>query len=184
MNEAARINPFNTENFIWIDAGYFRAAHANKGPIVRNNITQNGVLPNQMLFHSVFGPERPWDQEIAAGAFGGRAQAIFEANEKYWMSFWYMVTKGQKVCYEQRVMVTMYRTWPDLCSIHYSGRDGDWFAMGRNWLRNPGLIFSSNGAVLGNSANETLLPTTVVEEPVIFPAAGLIMAKTVHQLKV
>jgi hypothetical protein len=92
--------------------------------------------------------------------------------------------KGLKVCYEQRVMVTMYRTWPDLCSIHYSGRDGDWFAMGRNWLRNPGLIFSSNGAVLGNSANETLLPTTVVEEPVIFPAAGLIMAKTVHQLKV
>jgi hypothetical protein len=54
-------------------------------------------------------------------------------------------------------MVTMCRTWPDLCSIHYySGRDGDWFVMGRYWLRNPGFDFSNNGAVLGNSTNESL----------------------------
>jgi hypothetical protein len=120
-------------------------------------MTQTGVLRNQILLPSVFGPKRPWDQEIAAGTFGGRAHAILEANEKYWMSFWYMVTKGLKVCYEQRVMVTMCRTWPDLCSIHYySGRDGDWFVMGRYWLRNPGFDFSNNGAVLGNSTNESL----------------------------
>jgi hypothetical protein len=181
MNEAARINPFNTENFIWIDAGYFRGAPVNNSPIVRNNITKNGVLANQMVFHSIFGPERPWDQEIAAGAFGGRVQAIFEANKKYWMSFWYMVTKGLKVCYEQRVMVTMCRTWPDLCSIHYSGKDKDWFVMGRGWLRNADFDFS-NGLVLGNSTNETLLPTTVVEGPVVYPT-GLVVAKTVHQLK-
>ena len=165
MREVALLNPFQTELFAWIDAGYFRGNRQERlrnQPIVRNNITQNGVPPNQILFQNVF--QHPWDQEIAAGAFGGRRDAILQAYDKYWLSFWDMVRKGLKVGYEQRVMVTMCRSWPELCSVQYSGQDKNWVQMGTKWLRQPHHNFSTTTMLLSSSTNETLLPTTIVQE--------------------
>jgi hypothetical protein len=189
IKEAAVLNPFNTEHFIWVDAGYYRGNNRPvHGVIVRNNITKNGVPPNKIMFPQMYNTDSM--QEIAANVWGGTREAILETNEKYWIAFWDMVTKGLKVSFEQRVMVTMCRTWPDFCYQVYSGRDEDWFKLGKSWLRDPNTdfrkyefpTFLNDGDASGiwDKRKNTILPTTIVKEPVVFPedkVTGDVIAK-------
>jgi hypothetical protein len=123
-------------------------------------------------------------QEIAANVWGVTRAAILETNEKYWIAFWDMVTKGLKICFEQRVMITMCWSWPDFCYQVYSGRHADWFKLGKNWLRDPNTDFRKyeypifvDGGVSG-ILKDTILPTTIVKDPVIFPE-GKVTSQTI-----
>ena len=138
MQEVAQLNPFQTEHFFWIDAGYFRnrGTSPKRIPIVRNNITANGVQKDQVLFQNVWlDPLKP---EIAAGAWGGTAEAIDRVYDRYFQTFWWMIENREGcVGIEQQVMTKMCKSFPDICNIQQSEWDKSWFEMGRVWLRRP-----------------------------------------------
>lgn len=142
LHEAAAVNPFETDHFFWMDAGYFRrrAKSPRNRPVIQNNISANGVLPRRILVQNIF--KESSRQVIAAGAWGGTGAAIQEAYDRYFETFQFMV-KNDVTCvgYEQLVLIEMCRTFTSLCCIQYSGEDGDWFAMGRDMLPNPQTTF-------------------------------------------
>jgi hypothetical protein len=139
LHEVALMNPFDTEHFFWIDAGYFRGkGRDGYRPIVRNNITAHGVAPDQIVFQRAQDDE---SHEIAGGAFGGTSRALARAYDLYWLTFWHMIQqKKDCVGFEQRVMVWMCMSFPDLCHIHTST---NWFAMGKTWLPNADYDFAA-----------------------------------------
>ena len=142
MREVARENPFRTEFFYWVDAGYYRkdrsASAPLYSPIVRNNITEKGVDPRSQVVYQMIKSFPTY--EIAGGAWGGTSEAIQLHYEKYWETFWYLTLYSDKECvgFEQRVQVWMCRSFPKICVINKSQ---DWFAMGTNWLRDPDFDF-------------------------------------------
>jgi hypothetical protein len=169
MQEVARLNPFHTEHFFWVDSGYFRKKinAPNYYPLIKNNVTKNGVRRDQILFQNIFEPE----YEIAGGAWGGTAQAIDIAYDRYWQTFWWMaVHRYDCIGYEQRVMVMMCKSFPSLCSIHMSKWDKDWFAMGTQWLRDPAHDWRNPYPFLHNETN-LVRPLSFPSEPVIHAVA-------------
>jgi len=173
VHEVALLNPFQTEHFIWIDAGYYRrpSQAPRNGPIVRNNITANGVKPKQLLLQKVVTKEKP-AYEIAGGAWGGTASAIQEAYDRYFQTFWFMVKNSVDcVGFEQRVFLFMCTGYPSLCSIHASNYDRDWFAMGRKWLPSSHKDFSKPVQL-----NETA-PSSLAR-PIPFPTQKVIHSAT------
>ena len=167
MNEVSKVNPFNTEHIFWIDAGYYRRiTHApNYKPIVRNNVTANGVKREQVAFQNVF--ENPKEYEIAGGAWGGTPSALSSAYDRYFETFWWMVVnKYDCVGYEQRIMLLMCKRFPALCNVQMHKSESDWFAMGRDWLRSAKYDFSKPFHLEHNE--------TSVVQPVPFPLEGVI----------
>ena len=55
IHEVARLNPFDTGHVFWIDSGYYRkpGVSPNYTPIVRNNVSANGVERHQVLFQNI-----------------------------------------------------------------------------------------------------------------------------------
>jgi hypothetical protein len=158
MHETALLNPFNTEQFIWIDAGYYRRPNSAplNGPIVRNNFTAHGVRKDQVVFQQV---QPSPTYEIAGGAWGGTLQAIQTVYDRYFETFWYLATKKMDcIGFEQRTMVWMCKSFPDICNLHQSR---DWFAMGRNWLREQNHDFSNSTRIPHNVTKEGPLVTRV-----------------------
>ena len=139
VHETAVSNPFGTEHFVWLDAGYYRDTPVN-GTIVRNNMTANGLRPNQMILHNV--EDCPVvGYLIAGGAWGGSGSAVRLFYQRYWETFWFMVThKISCVGVDQYVFVHLCKSFPDLCSLHVSK---EWFRLGKVWLRDPQYNFSS-----------------------------------------
>ena len=90
MREVSRENPFDTEFFYWIDAGYYRKMHQSPiySPIVRNNITDKGVEQHQVVYQMV--NDFP-TFEIAGAAFG-----IQLHYQNYWKTFWYLTLYSDK----------------------------------------------------------------------------------------
>ena len=160
MREAARANPFDTEFFYWIDAGYIRnSAHSLRcTPLVRNNITESSAVDprTQLVYHMIH--EYP-TYEIAGGAWGGSSKAIQLHYHHYWRTFWYLVLYSDKECpgYEQRVQVWMCRSFPELCVIN---RSRFWFEMGLTWLRKEEYDFSKKSRIIPVDNTTTLPPLT------------------------
>ena len=167
MNEVAKVNPFNSEHIFWIDAGYYRRIiHApNYEPIIRNNITANGVKRDQVVFQNIF--KDPKEYEIAGGAWGGTPSALSSAYDRYFETFWWMVVnKYDCVGYEQRIMLLMCKRFPTLCSVQMHTADKKWFMMGKVWLRNATYDFSKSFQLQHNE--------TSVVQPVPFPTEEVI----------
>lgn len=159
MREVAMANPFDTETFYWVDAGYYRKKgnNLNYKTIVRNNITDKGVDPNtQLVYQMIFGYPR---YEVAGGAWGGTSRAIQVHHDHYWRTFWYLLLYSNTECigYEQRVMVWMCRSFPKLCVINQSS---NWFAMGQQFLRIPHFDFLQNEVTIPSDNRTTLPPLT------------------------
>ena len=176
MNEVANLNPFNTQHIFWVDSGYYRrkVIAPNYAPIIRNNITKNGIGPDQMAFQNIF--RDPAEYEIAAGAWGGTVEAVTSSYERYFETFWWMVMNGYDcVGYEQRVMLLMCKSFPGLCNIHTDKWDKRWFEMGRTWLRDPNFDFSQSFKLLHNE--------TGFVQKVPFPTERVIHANMTEALK-
>ena len=142
MQAVAQSNPFSTQHFIWIDSGYFRSPNIapHLSPIVRNNITENGVLPSKVFFRNFL--DNPKFQDLSGGAWGGTRQALDAYADKYWKVFWYMSQNGHFIGAEQNVMTTTCLNFPSLCSVH-EGTYGGWFTVGSDWLRQYHFSFSN-----------------------------------------
>jgi len=164
LHETARLNPFNTEQFMWVDAGYFRKGPRSprRSPIVRNNVTANGAGRNQVVLQQVLGEP---SYEIAAGVWGGTFTALQAFSDRYWETFWHMVvTKTGSVAKEQRVFVWLCKSFPEVCAVKRS-RDMDWFAMGERWLRTNTSSFASTVPIPHNATSEGPLVITPVQFP-------------------
>jgi len=171
MREVARENPFDTEFFYWIDAGYYRKAYQSPiySPIVRNNITDKGVERHQVVYQMV--KDFP-TFEIAGGAFGGTSNAIQLHYQNYWKTFWYLTLYSDKECvgFEQRVLVWMCRSFPKICIVN---RSEDWFAMGKQWLRNPDFDFMHTTIRIPKDKTTTV-PLLVEPSKLNFPKESLV----------
>jgi hypothetical protein len=163
LHEVSILNPFKTEHIFWVDAGYFRRPQiAPLGtPIIRSNITSNGVPTHQVLFHKV---KNEPTHEIAAGVFGGTPTAIQNVYTKYWETFWHLVqSKFDCVGFEQRIFVWMCRSFPNVCNLHYHQ---DWFQMGRTWIRDPHRQWFTGTVIVPNDHQDGIIvPSTGVEIP-------------------
>jgi hypothetical protein len=171
MREVAQENPFDTEFFYWIDAGYFRRKTTSPifSPIVRNNITDKGVERHQLVYQMI--NEFP-TFEIAGGAWGGTADAIRLHYQKYWQTFWYLTLYSDKECvgFEQRVLVWMCRSFPKICVINKSL---NWFAMGTDWLRKTDYDFLYTTTKIPKDKTTTV-PRLVEPSKLIFPKESII----------
>ena len=171
MRETARVNPFDTEFLYWMDAGYFRQVGWQCTSIIRNNITEKGVNPKTQLVYQMV-KDYP-SYEIAGGAWGGTPEAIQVHYKQYWRTFWYLVLYSDKECpgYEQRVLVWMCRSVPELCVIHKSQRANlSWFSMGQSWLRDADYEFTKNHPVtIPRLDNTTRLPPLTKDFELDFP---------------
>ena len=175
LEESAIVNPFDTEHFVWLDAGYFRDELVS-GVIVRNNMTENGLSLNQkqMIFQNVFPKEQGY--LIAAGAFGGSTAAVHQFYKNYWKTFWYMVTKHHysSIGMEQYVLVHLCKSFPEQCLIQESEH---WFRLGQEWLRDPSYNFvryaialdPTSPARLPGSQNPRLIDLPLVHGAVDLP---------------
>ena len=148
MQTVAQLNPFSTEHFIWIDSGYFRRRQARpkSSPIVRNNITRNGVDASKVYFRNFL--DNPKFQDLSAGAFGGTRKALDEFADKYWRVFWHMSQKNYFVGTEQTVMTTTCLNFPSCCFVHQPRGGGDWFRIGVSWLRDYEFSFARDEVLL------------------------------------
>jgi hypothetical protein len=147
VHETALLNPFATEHFVWLDAGYFRFAPVN-GTVVRYNITAHGLQPHQMMFQNVEDCQS-LRYILAGGTWGGSSAADRAFYRCYWQVFWFMV-KHQISCVgvDQYVIVHMCKSFPETCSIHQSETSGDWFRLGMDWWRDSNYDFSRSRVVL------------------------------------
>jgi hypothetical protein len=172
MREVARANPFDTELFFWVDAGYYRTRYKALActPIVRNNITAKGVDPKRQLVYQMI---HEWPTyEIAGGAWGGSADAINLHYQYYWKVFWYLTLYSDKECvgFEQRVFTWMCRSFPSLCIIQKSRF---WFAMGQTYLRDADFDFL-NMTITIPKDNTTTLPILTEDFNITFPREPVI----------
>lgn len=164
IHETSLVNPFDSEHFVWIDAGYYRGIEARwpegqrpqspavNGVIVRNNMTKNGLWLDQLLVHNAEPESRGY--AVTGGAWGGSALGIQNAYEHYWKTFWFMAQNDNTWCigYEQHVMTHMCKSFPKVCLIQES-LDDTWRQMGEVILRDPNYDLVSNAIIL-NPANE------------------------------
>mmetsp|Transcript_38287 Transcript_38287/g.93076 ORF Transcript_38287/g.93076 Transcript_38287/m.93076 type:complete len:179 (+) Transcript_38287:180-716(+) len=153
MQEVAQLNPFDTKHIVWVDAGYFRRKGPAFGPIVRNNLTANGLGQSQIAFQNIF--EDTSRYTLAGGAWGGTVQAIDHFYTKYFETFWYMALHAiDCIGYEQHVMLVMCHSFPGMCNINLSSH---WFAMGQSWLRDPHMSFNETPFILGRQNRTNLV---------------------------
>ena len=165
VQEVAQLNPFDTKHIIWVDAGYFRREVPQCQPIVRNDLTSNGLGSSQIAFQNVFNDEDKY--VLAGGAWGGTVQAIDYFYTKYYETFWYMALHAiDCIGFEQHVMLVMCHSFPGMCNIHLSS---DWFAMGRKWLRDPHMSFNEKPFILSRQNR-----TNLVHGKVHFPSDRVI----------
>lgn len=146
LQTAAMLNPFNTTQFLWADAGYWRgsAPHLHRRSAVRINITEEGVDANAALLFQM----RPYkfDRGVAvdgnevlvggncfAGTYGG-VEALYSA---FYETFWTMAATGKFVGSDQKVLYRTCHAYPDVCHVHKPRRMRSWLSMLGQLL--PGL---------------------------------------------
>lgn len=103
MHEVAQVNPFGTEQFVWLDAGYIRKKREipDGRPLVRNNFTANGVRRDQLVLHNIISQPEENNYEIAGGAWGATKEGLERAYDLYFKTFWHMVSinKPYHLCF-------------------------------------------------------------------------------------
>ena len=166
--EVARLNPFDTELIYWLDIGYFRGKRSalNYRPIIQNNLTANGLAQHQVLFHNVYSD--PNKYEIAAGAWGGTPEAIHQVYERYWQTFWWMALhRYDCVGIEQRILVMMCKSFPDICHIQMDDKENQWVVMGRQWLQEPNRNWTAHQMQFLHNETQLVGPVEFPPEDVI-----------------
>lgn len=142
LRDVAMVNPFNTEYFIWIDAGYFRnrmGLRPNR-TIVQVPLHQLGVPVDKFFLYAINKePPFPNPYELntstadtydwfAAGVLGGTRQGIEKFYKHYFQTVWEIFYNGYFIGNEQWNLAQTCRRHPSVCFIHNCGR-GYWFCM-------------------------------------------------------
>ena len=136
LHSAAMLNPFNTTQFLWVDAGYFKkksAAHLYRQSAVRINITEMGVEDESALLCQMYEYSYVRDEVISGNRvlFGGNSIAgtyrgISNLYSAYYDAFWTMSATGKFVGSDQKVMYRACHAYPSACHIHRPRRLRQW----------------------------------------------------------
>ena len=136
VEAVARLNPFNTSSFAWIDCGIARnpMPHLWRRSIVNANISNSGVVKEHaVLFNQVWNynfnetlayrPISPDSFVIVVGGnmFAGTVQAFSNLYSAFYDVMWSMALEDIFVGNDQCVVYRTCHTYPSACHIH-SGR--------------------------------------------------------------
>ena len=69
--------------------------------------------------------------------------------------------------YEQRIMVMMCKSFPDLCLIQQSKHGKDWFAMGKVWLRSEERDWNASAITFEHNETELVQPISFPTDKII-----------------
>ena len=137
MYAAVQMNPFDTDGFVWMDAGYFRKeAMAPKlsTPIVKVNITELGV-PRQKVFVLHVrndGLESNARVNVAGNSYLGTKEAFLTFYFQYFQTLWdWIKTKDKFIGSDQFVLTETCRRYPTNCHPYFAGGYEWWFAFAR-----------------------------------------------------
>lgn len=168
LQTAAMLNPFNTTQFAWVDAGYCRNPfpHLYRQSAVRINITEEGVdSQSTLLFQMIeYKPTRDkvvsGDQVLVGGnSFAGTYEGITNLYSAFYETFWTMASTGKFVGSDQKVLYRTCHTYPRVCHVHRPRKM-------RAWLRMLGELLPAGGT--GVSEGEKIgapLELTEIIEP-------------------
>ena len=129
-----QLNPFDTDGFIWMDAGYFRKEHMApklSKPILHVNLTDLGVPREKMLFLHVRNDDLESEARvnIAGNSYFGTKDALLAFYFQYYLTFWDWVKKKNKfIGSDQFVLTETCRRYPMNCHPYFGGGFRWWFA--------------------------------------------------------
>ena len=135
LHSAATLNPFNTTQFVWVDAGYWRnpAPHLFRDSAVKINITAEGVDPGAALLFQMI--PYSYNREVAisgdqvlvgGNCFAGTYEGLSNLYSAFYETFWAMAATGKFVGSDQKVMYRTCHTYPRACHIHLPQRYRKW----------------------------------------------------------
>ncbi|GFH46807.1 hypothetical protein CTEN210_03281 [Chaetoceros tenuissimus] len=133
MYASIHLNPFETPNFVWMDAGYFRndrdAPELNT-PVVKINITESVPEEKLLLLHVRNDPlSSPSRVNIAGNSFVGSGKSFLTIYEKYYETFWDWVSIEKFIGSDQFVMTETCRRYKAYCHPFLPGRFKSWFGL-------------------------------------------------------
>ncbi|KAL7073608.1 hypothetical protein ACQ4LE_006934 [Meloidogyne hapla] len=129
--EAAAENPFGSEFFVWLDAGYGHGDRSifpqawqwqptfQKGIISLIKLTPPTDFVNRYNLQSLY---RQDISVISGGFIAGDRNSIFRLHQLYYKKFIYLIEK-QKIDDDQTMLVLLINEYPEFFHIFY----GDWF---------------------------------------------------------
>jgi hypothetical protein len=139
ISTAVRLNPFSSEYFFWIDAGYTRTPKIGNArslvPVLKNNNTVYFMLIEHFTRQEMIGNFQYTTgmDRIAGNMFGGHGSAVRSWSSLYYTVFNEYVKKGWFVGKDQNIMNTLCVEHPSMCSffstlVCYYNEDV-WFTM-------------------------------------------------------
>ncbi|EJK68952.1 hypothetical protein THAOC_09834 [Thalassiosira oceanica] len=147
VNSVAMLNPFNTTQFAWVDAGYCRnpAPHLYRNSAVRINITEDGVRSDSVLMFQMI----PYDHNrgkaisgnqvlVGGNSFIGTYEGISNLYSAFYETFWAMAATGKFVGSDQKVLYRTCHTYPTVCHIHTPSKWRQWLSMLNDLLPGTG----------------------------------------------
>ncbi|KAL7533583.1 hypothetical protein ACHAWF_004551, partial [Thalassiosira exigua] len=144
LASAEEVNPFKTDYFAWVDAGYYMAkgfSPPSEGPSFALNLTKAGVPDTKMLLLHIRNETREhhgYRKVCTAGnMFVGHKKAVRNMYHRYYATLWDMIKRGEFVGSDQMVMCETCYRYPDVCFPYFSGSFRAWHDMA-SLLRNRG----------------------------------------------
>ena len=137
MSQAARINPFSSEYFFWIDAGYTRSVKLGDARSLNPSLEKDAMYflllgqfsRQEMLggFHYTVGKEG-----VGGGMFGGHISFVDKWVALYYRVFHEYVKRGWFVGKDQNLLNSLCSENPGVCmyfSLLDEGQGDVWFSM-------------------------------------------------------
>lgn len=126
LQEATRLNPFQSEYYFWIDAGYMRSADQAHGDArtMAPNVDKDAMhfllidhfsraeLEERRRFHYTVGQDR-----LGGGMFGGHVSAVVPWVQLYYQTLGTYVARGWFVGKDQNIMNTLCIENPTACVL-------------------------------------------------------------------
>jgi len=145
MSAAVNMNPFESNQFAWCDAGYFRKSYLIKPKerLVANDITKNGVLPTKVMFLQILDPVKHYPIVAAGNMYIGTRDAFSKFYDRYYQTLWFLAKNHISVGSDQHVMCYTCYYFTDVCHLHSTGKLKGWFDLSRV-LKTTGESYNDN----------------------------------------
>ena len=143
VEAVARLNPYNTSTFAWIDSGIIRMPmpHLWRASLVNADIANSSVVEEHaVLFNQVwdytfnetltYRPIRHDGKVILVGGnmFAGTVHGFSNLYSAYYDVLWSMALEGIFIGEDQSVFYRACHTYPSACHIHHNLKIRQWKA--------------------------------------------------------
>lgn len=180
VEAVARLNPFNTTTFAWMDAGIARnpMPHLWRHSIVHTNIS-TAVDDHAVLFQQVwkydfqeeqaYNPITPTKQLVAVGSmFVGTLAGFDNLYSAYYDVLWSMALEDLFIGEDQCVLYRTCHTYPSACHIHSGGRMYQFNA----FIKENEVLHGTNAKI-----SDPLQLTPIEPRPIALPVPPLTVTK-------